>query len=541
MQWFLDFQKECERKEEAKRLALTVLKANPLHIEPWMTARDRCDWMPFFCNAGAAGCMGCWGVREALRFRVASARCLRALEADGEWRALTFLGRSRMGLEARGCHGAGLPSAQEFAAAYEKVMCFCLLEPSFEVRLLLGGVGDELADEYRTHKALRFDVKHASSVGAVADVQMGYWDNDHASDDGWADADWSDAPPDIFNQFESCADSIHLVVQYKGKQYTLAEAFANEGSRGISFDLVNTLSPLMQIHSCGDRQFCCEVIFHVEAYIPTATFTHFVGLCQRPSFPALALGDALLPAIDTPPTLDLVGSAWSSHDIDSYPSKHNFSFHGTMMMQPLTSNSTDLQAAVPARERARLALASMLRPAAEAHDENSNALRLLSELIVQQIGRLTEANGAVPRDLEASVVGQLASLVEIAGRDGNRFRGLSADDALAAVADMANPDAVIYEASISPMGDWEWMEDTFEVDRVSLSALDSLGRVRFQLHAMEMPSARLGHRPARGDTRHATGMNGKVSVYFTSCRLRLTFLDGSIAESVVGARGSSAE
>lgn len=487
--------------------------------------------------------MDCWGVGEALRFRAASARCRRALEADGEWRALTFLSRSRMGVEATECHGACLPSAQEFAAAYEKVMRFCMLEPSFEVRLVLGGIDGELVDEYSTHKALRFDVRHACRTGAVAHAQLGYWDYDHDSDDGWADADWSHAPRDFLNQFESHADSIHLVAQYKGKQYTITEAFADEGSRGISFDLVNTLSPLMQIHSCGDRRFCCEVIFHVEAYIPTATFTHFVGLGQSRSFPALAFGDAPLLSITTSPTLALVGSLWSSQGIDSYPEKHNFPFYGTIAMQPLTFNSADLRAAVPARERARLALASMLGPAAEAHDTDSNTLRALSELVVQQISRLTETIGAVPRDLEAGVVSGLASLVDIAGRDGSSLRGMPADDALAVVADMANPDALIYDAAINPIdeGDWDWMEDMLEVDRVSLSALDPLGRVRFQLHALEMPSPRLGRLPARGGSRHATGMNGNVSVYFTPCRLRLTFLDASIAESVVGVQSSLAD
>lgn len=530
-------------------MALSV-KASKLRLEAWMTARDKFDWMPFFCDAGAAGCMSCWGVREALRFGAASVMCRRALEADGVWRALTFLNRQRTGLEAAESHGIGVPSAKQLVAAHQKIMLFCLQASKFEMRLDLKGIDDELVEEYRTHKALRFVVGHACLCGAVAHVQLGYWGYDGLDED-WEDADWSEAPRDFLSQFETKAVSVRATARYKDATYTIAEAFADTNSRGIKFGAVNALSPLLQIHGCGERRLCCEVIFHVELCIPTATFSHLVGLGRHTSYPTLALGDVPLPANVASSPLDVVGVFWSSQGIDLYPDQKDdfdmtrdhygpfsFLFNGTLALQPVVSNSVDWRCGISLRDRARLALETMLDPVAERLEMVAMIDLTLRNLAMVQTSR--EAAVAIPLELEAGTVSVLASLVEMAGWDGNALRGMPANDALAAVADMVNLELLSYDASISPIGksDWKWMEVTYKVDRVSLLALDSSGRTRFQLHGLEMHGPPAGRRLEHEDSRRASGMNGKISVNFTSGHLRLTFLDTSIAQLVIGGQMS---
>merc|ERR1712000_55638 len=118
----------------------------------------------------------------------------------------------------------------------------------------------------------------------------------------------------------------------------------------------------------------------------------------------------------------------------------------------------------------------------------------------------------------------------MSGQDGNDLRGMSAANALAAVANQADLDALSYDADISTIdkSDWKWMEECCEVDRVSLWALDSFGRTRFQMHGLQMCNPRFRRRRDHETSRHATGINSKVSVHFTPGHLRLTFLDTSI-------------
>eukprot|EP00404_Azadinium_spinosum_P029288 CAMPEP_0180558356 /NCGR_PEP_ID=MMETSP1037_2-20121125/1688_1 /TAXON_ID=632150 /ORGANISM="Azadinium spinosum, Strain 3D9" /LENGTH=544 /DNA_ID=CAMNT_0022574693 /DNA_START=1 /DNA_END=1635 /DNA_ORIENTATION=+ len=543
MNFLEEWKREHERKETARKLALSALKANPLRFEAWMTARDKCDWMPFFCNAGAAGCMSCWGVREALRFGVASKRCR-------YWRAVRFLSRRCRSLEAVESQETGVPSAKELVAAHEKIMQFCVQASTFEMRLDLEGIDGERLEEYKTHTALRFIVGHTCLCGAVAHVQLGYWGYDHDPDDDWADADWSEAPGDFLSQFETKAVSVRATARYKDATYTIAEAFAATDSRGIDLDAINALSPLMQIHNCGERRACCdcEVIFHVELHIPTATFSHFVGLGQHRSYPTLALGSVPLPTNIASSPLHLVGVLWSSQGIDLYPDRKDdfdmardhygpfsFPFNGTLALQPVPSSSAD----VPVRDRVRLALAHMLGLLGE-----TDGMGAMVGATLQNIDHLTEVGRfmTIPREMEADTINVLASLLEMGSRDGNALRGMSLVDALAAVADMADLDFLSYDASISPIdrSDWEWMEETYKVDRASLLALDSFGRTRFQLHGLEMHGPYAGRRLEHEDARHASGMNGKVSVRFTSSHLRLTFLDTSIAELVMGGQISPA-
>merc|ERR1712039_542519 len=125
---------------------------------------------------------------------------------------------------------------------------------------------------------------------------------------------------------------------------------------------------------------------------------------------------------------------------------------------------------------------------------------------------------------------------------GTALHGMSAADALAAVADMANPGYLSYDACVSPIyrSDWEWMEESYDVDRASVWALDSFGRTRFQLHGLTMRNSRAGRHLEHRGSRHAIGMNGKVSVCFTPGSLRLTFLDTAVAELVLGGSACSA-
>jgi hypothetical protein len=138
---------ERKLKEDAQALAVDTLKATQLHVEAWMTPRDKADWMSFFGNASVAGCLKCLGVQEALRFRAASAGCRQVLEVDDEWRALTFLARHRDGLQACHVHGAAVPSAVDLAAAHDKVMQVCLQNQTFQIRLHLEGIDDEIIEE----------------------------------------------------------------------------------------------------------------------------------------------------------------------------------------------------------------------------------------------------------------------------------------------------------------------------------------------------------------------------------------------------------
>merc|ERR1712087_403637 len=105
----------------------------------------------------------------------------------------------------------------------------------------------------------------------------------------------------------------------------------------------------------------------------------------------------------------------------------------------------------------------------------------------------------------------------MANPGGITLHGMSAADALAAIADMANPTCLSYDASLSPIdkSDWEWMEESYDVDRASVWALDSFGRTRFQLHGLTTHTPRAGRRLEHEDSRHAIGMNGKISLYFT--------------------------
>lgn len=173
----------------------------------------------------------------------------------------------------------------------------------------------------------------------------------------------------------------------------------------------------------------------------------------------------------------------------------------------------------------------------------------LLELSVQTVARLIEVP-VVPPDLEADAVRGLASVVELVNQDGVvNLHGLSAADALGALADMANSanlGALSYEADISPIDNsyWEWLRQTCQADRASLWALDSVGRTRFQLHGLQLRSSSGFGLPREDDgtaSRHAVGMNSRVSVRFTLGHLRLTFLDTATAELVIGSQAIPAD
>eukprot|EP00928_Gymnodinium_smaydae_P046402 TRINITY_DN30910_c0_g1_i1.p1 TRINITY_DN30910_c0_g1~~TRINITY_DN30910_c0_g1_i1.p1 ORF type:complete len:567 (+),score=49.27 TRINITY_DN30910_c0_g1_i1:60-1760(+) len=562
MMFLETWRKEQEIRDEAKRQALSALRANPLRLEPWMTARDRSDWIPYFCNSGTAGAMKCWGVREALRFRAASSRCRSALEADEEWRALVLLAQKRLFAEATESREVRMPDVKDVVAAHEKIMHFCVRNSSFQLRLELGGIDDELSEEYKSHPALQFANGHTCLCGAVAHLHLGYEDDDAGSDDEssdsngpngvlgfWANGEWSIGPRNFLSQLKTCVTSVRVTAHYKGVSHTIAETFIDDPSIHSFTAAVNALSPLMQFQYGGD-----EVLVHMQIQIPTSAYCHFVGLGQYRSYPTLQLWEVPTPLNDNSSPLALFGVLWSSEGIDMHPDHDDdfdmardhygafsFRFDGQLSLQRLASDFQDTR--IPVAERARIALSPMLDNVAQAANLGSDMLRTLCALVVQNMERLTDATVEVPPELEAETVGALVALVELAGHNGDAIRGMSAVNALAAVADMANDantDSISYNASISSItdSDWNWMEETYEIDRLSLWALDSLGRTRFQMHGLTLGSheSRAWHRPRveSGDSRHASGMNGKVTVLLTPGHLRLTFMDSSMAELVLG-------
>lgn len=71
----------------------------------------------------------------------------------------------------------------------------------------------------------------------------------------------------------------------------------------------------------------CESV-HIEARIPTAFFSHVVGLDANPCYPMAAHVDASVDAGDASPSrLWLIGVLWSSSSVDEYPERESDGFN----------------------------------------------------------------------------------------------------------------------------------------------------------------------------------------------------------------------
>lgn len=259
------WKRERERKEEEDERKLLELKRNPLRSGSWVTPVALQNWEPLLCVAATTKSFQCWGVREALSFRAASSSCYSALQADGEWYALVLLSSSCQRTLQQ--DNMKWPKPEEWAVAYEKLMRFCLQDPTLDIRLELDGVEDNLLEEYAKHDALRFQPVHIAQSGVVSALQLGEMPLGENSDD--IDCDWTEAPENFPQQLVN-ADSLRVVVAYRGQRTVFVEIHQEEDDDGWPASSIKARGGRLIDWHPSDFGFCCEFLVHIQISVPSA-------------------------------------------------------------------------------------------------------------------------------------------------------------------------------------------------------------------------------------------------------------------------------
>lgn len=266
-----------------------------------------------------------WGLREALRFRIASSRCRDAVLVDSMWVAVIRLGSQ---LQGQSMAVDDRVTLEDWIDAHEKIMQFRLDDDTFEIRLELEGIDERLSKEYAIHESLRFGLVHVSRMGVVSALQLGYAIHTPYAIANIADApddvDWSEAPTDFKNQMLRCT-LLRAVVCCHGRRYVACEVNRSSGLGKWPEDMIaQTGGVSLRIHP-GFPNWCCEFAMHLQLQIPATIIAQTMfsnGPAHHGAPPPLssALDLFIPPSIGGAPLeWRLAGDLWNTSAMAGYP------------------------------------------------------------------------------------------------------------------------------------------------------------------------------------------------------------------------------